>query len=105
MVAPMANIGERAQLTILRESSPGFFLDSQGELGEILLPRNETDQKCGVGDSVDVFIYCDSEDRPIATMKQPKVMPGNFAKLECIAVTGIGAIGSSPSPVMRISLK
>lgn len=87
----MAKIGERTQLRILSENSPGFFLDSQGELGEILLPRNETDGKCGVGDTVDVFIYCDSEDRPIATMKRPKVMPGNFAALECIATTKIGA--------------
>ncbi len=87
----MANIGERAQLTILRESSPGFFIESEGELGDILLPRGETDGKCGVGDQVDVFIYCDSEDRPIATMKHPKVMPGQFAKLECIATTAIGS--------------
>lgn len=87
----MANIGERAQLTILRDSSPGFFLDSEGELGEILLPRNETIGNCDVGDTVDVFIYCDSEDRPIATMKQPKVLPGNYAALECIATTSIGS--------------
>lgn len=87
----MATIGERAKLTILRENSPGFFLESGGELGEILLPRNETIGDCQIGDSVDVFIYCDSEDRPIATMKQPMVMPGNFAALECIAVTGIGS--------------
>ena len=91
MFTHMANIGERARLTILRDSSPGFFLDSQGELGEILLPRNETIGECGVNDTVDVFIYCDSEDRPIATMKSPKVIPGNFAALECIAVTNIGS--------------
>ncbi|MCP5537431.1 MAG: GntR family transcriptional regulator [Akkermansiaceae bacterium] len=87
----MANIGEQAQLTVLRDSPPGFFLDSEGELGEILLPRNETIGNCKPGDTVDVFIYCDSEDRPIATMRQPKVIPGNFAALECIAVTGVGS--------------
>ncbi len=87
----MAHIGERAQLTILRESSPGFFLDSGGELGEVLLPRNETVGTVTVGDQVDVFIHCDSEDRPIATMKHPKVMPGEFACLECIATTAIGS--------------
>ncbi|MBT8036601.1 MAG: GntR family transcriptional regulator [Verrucomicrobiae bacterium] len=87
----MAHIGQRAQLTILRESSPGLFLDSGGDLGEILLPRNETIGTVNVGDSVDVFIYCDSEDRPIATMKHPKAMPGEFASLECIASTPIGS--------------
>ncbi len=87
----MANIGERATLTVLREGGPGLFLDAGGDLGEILLPRNETLGECRVGDEVDVFIYCDSEDRPIATMKTPKAMPGEFACLECVAVTAIGS--------------
>lgn len=86
-----AHIGERAQLTVIKKSAPGFYLDSRGELGNILLPRNEIHGPCEVGETVDVFIYCDSEDRPIATMKHPKVMPGSFACLECVSVTGIGA--------------
>jgi len=87
----MANIGERAQLKVLRENSPGFFLNSEGELGEVLLPRNETIGNVNLGDTVDVFIYCDSEDRPIATMKHPAAMPGEFATLRCINVTSIGS--------------
>jgi len=86
-----ASIGKRARLTVLKESSPGYFLDSGSELGNILLPRNEVHGPCAVGDEVDVFIYCDSEDRPIATMKRPKAMPGEFACLECVASTGIGS--------------
>mgnify|MGYP000896086883 CR=1 FL=1 len=86
-----AQIGERAQLNVLKKSAPGFFLDSRSELGNILLPRNEIHGPCEVGETVDVFIYCDSEDRPIATMKHPKAMPGTFACLECISVTGIGS--------------
>lgn len=86
-----AHIGQRAQLTVLKQCSPGYFLDSGSELGNILLPRNEIHGPCEVGKSVDVFIYCDSEDRPIATMKHPKVMPGGFACLECVSVTGIGS--------------
>ena len=86
-----AEIGKRAQLTVLKKTAPGFFLDSLGELGNILLPYNEVQGPCEVGESVDVFIYCDSEDRPIATMKQPKAMPGEFACLECISATSIGS--------------
>jgi len=87
----MANIGERAQLKVLRESGPGLFLHTDGELGEVLLPRNETIGEISLGDTVDVFIYCDSEDRPIATMKEPLAMPGEFATLRCINVTDIGS--------------
>ncbi|MFK7909222.1 MAG: S1 RNA-binding domain-containing protein [Akkermansiaceae bacterium] len=87
----MANIGERAELTVLTKSTHGLFLDAEGDLGEVLLPRKEVDESVNVGDALDVFIYCDSEDRPVATLKHPKVMPGEFACLECVAATSIGA--------------
>jgi hypothetical protein len=86
----MANIGERASLKVLHEKTFGLFLDG-GELGEILLPRREMPVKWAIGDFVDVFLYHDSEDRPVATLKAPKVMPGQFARLKCVAVTGVGA--------------
>ena len=87
----MANIGERASLTILREQPFGLFLDAGDELGEVLLPRREMPVKWHIGGEVEVFLYHDSEDRPVATMKHPKVMPGGFAYLECLAITNVGA--------------
>ncbi len=86
----MANIGERASLQILHEKTFGLFLDG-GEFGEILLPRREMPVKWALGEFVSVFIYLDSEDRQVATLKTPKVMPGHFARLKCVDVTGIGA--------------
>lgn len=86
----MAKIGERASLQILHEKTFGLFLDG-GELGEILLPHREIPRGCGIGESLDVFLYNDSEDRPVATMLRPKAMPGQFARLKCVAVTGVGA--------------
>ncbi len=86
----MAKIGERASLKILHEKTFGLFLDG-GELGEILLPRREMPVKWAIGDFVDVFLYLDSEDRQVATLKAPKVMPGGFARLKCVAITGVGA--------------
>jgi predicted RNA-binding protein (virulence factor B family) len=86
----MAKIGERASLKILHEKTFGLFLDG-GELGEVLLPRREMPVKWALGDCVEVFLYHDSEDRPVATLKSPRVMPGQFARLKCVAVTGVGA--------------
>lgn len=86
----MAKIGERASLMILREKPHGLFLDG-GELGEILLPRREMPREWSIGASVDVFLYNDSEDRPVATLQIPKAMPRQFARLKCVAVTGVGA--------------
>lgn len=86
----MAMIGERADLKVTREQPFGIFLDG-GDLGEILLPRREMPVKWEVGEPVDVFLYRDSEDRPVATLKEPKVKPGQFAYLEVLAITGVGA--------------
>lgn len=86
----MARIGERASLKILREKSFGLYLDG-GELGEVLLPHKEVPKDNVIGGFLDVFLYTDSEDRPVATMKNPKVMPGGFARLDCVAVTAVGA--------------
>jgi len=87
----MANIGDRTCLTVLRDGPPGLFLDSEGDLGDILLPRSEMPYDWKVGQELEVFLYTDSEDRPIATMKHPKVLPGEFAYLECLAVTKVGS--------------
>jgi predicted RNA-binding protein (virulence factor B family) len=86
----MANIGERATLKIIREKPFGFYLDG-GDLGEILLPRREATATPAIGDLLDVFLYNDSEDRPVATLQTPLGMPGQFARLPCVAVTAVGA--------------
>lgn len=86
----MITIGTRAKLRIIREQPFGVFLDAEN-LGEILLPRGEMPWEWVMGEELDVFIYLDSEDRLVATMKTPRVMPGQFAKLKCVAVTGVGA--------------
>ncbi len=86
----MIKVGERASLRILREKPVGLFLDAEN-LGEILLPRREMPTEWQVESFVDVFIYLDSEDRLVATLKQPRAMPGEFAKLKCVATTAVGA--------------
>lgn len=86
----MISIGTCALLTIIREKPVGVYLDAEN-LGEILLPRRELPKQWAVGGQVDVFIYLDSEDRLVATLKKPRVMPGEFGKLTCIALTPVGA--------------
>ena len=86
----MAKIGERASLKVIREKPFGLILDG-GEAGEILLPRREVPATTDIGGYLEVFLYNDSEDRPVATLMTPKAMPGQFARLKCLAVTGVGA--------------
>ena len=81
----MATIGKRNLLSIVRESSPGLYLDG-GELGEILLPGRYIPANLAPKDKLDVFVYRDSEDRLVATTETPKAMVGEFAYMKVIGL-------------------
>jgi predicted RNA-binding protein (virulence factor B family) len=81
----MALIGKRNQLLVLREAPPGLYLDG-GSHGEILLPGRDITDAAVPGSTVDVFVYRDSEDRPIATTATPFAMAGDFACLRVLNV-------------------
>ena len=86
----MAKIGDYTSLSVLREKPMGFILDG-GELGEVLLPRREAPRDTREGGTATVFLYTDSEDRPVATGRKPHAMPGEFARLKCVEQTPVGA--------------
>lgn len=86
----MANIGKYNTLKVIRKLDFGFYLDGQDE-GEILIPLRYAPEGCKVGDSIDVFIYFDSEDRIIATTEKPYAIVGQFACLQAVSVNSIGA--------------
>lgn len=81
----MAHLGQRNSLKVVREASPGFYLDD-GEGGAILLPGREAPKGTVPGDVLDVFFYLDSEDRPVVTMAKPRAMVGEFACLKVVSV-------------------
>lgn len=78
-------------LRVVRDAAPGLYLDG-GDVGEILLPGRYIPRGTKTGDSLDVFVYLDSEDRLVATTETPHAMVGEFAYLKVVNVaTGIGA--------------
>jgi predicted RNA-binding protein (virulence factor B family) len=81
----MALLGKRNLLSIIRESTPGLYLDG-GELGEILLPRRYIPAKLAPKDKLDVFVYRDSEDRLVATTETPNAVVGEFAYMKVIGL-------------------
>lgn len=87
----MAEIGEVAILPVTNEAPFGVYVDAGGLLGEVLLPHAEAEKMHKKGELVEVFLYVDSEDRPVATSKKPKVLPGQFGYLEVVAVNKVGA--------------
>src|ERR1700722_15862411 len=86
----MAEIGKWNSLRVVKLLDFGAYLDG-GEHGEILMPISYVPADCKIDDEVDVFIYLDSEDRIIATTEKPFAQVGDFALLEVVSVSGIGA--------------
>ncbi len=86
----MIQIGRTYSLSVVKETQFGVYLDA-GNLGEILLPSKHTPDLVSVDDTLDVFLYLDSEDRPVATTQIPKAEVGDFAYLQVKDNTHIGA--------------
>lgn len=82
-------MGEYQELQAVWESQHGVFLGDEDE--EVLLPRGQCPTGLKRGDTLRVFLYTDSLDRPIATLKKPLAVAGEFAKLAVVSVTGAGA--------------
>ncbi|CAH2212862.1 CvfB family protein [Tepidibacter aestuarii] len=85
----MFKLGDFNELEIVKERDFGLFLDS--EVGEILLPKKYVPDNVDVGDSINVFVYKDSEDRYVATTLIPKAKVGDIAFLEVKDVNQYGA--------------
>jgi predicted RNA-binding protein (virulence factor B family) len=82
--------GTRHQLTVSRISDHGLYL-SDNEGVEVLLPNRYVSLENRVGDTLDVFVYHDSEDRLIATTGSPLGMVGEVAYLKAVDKTTHGA--------------
>jgi len=83
-------LGRSVTLRIRRIGPPGAFLEV-GERKEILLLGPEIPEGAKEGDDVAVFVYLDSEGRPLATPRVPKVELGQVAFLEVTQCTEFGA--------------
>lgn len=86
----MAETGKYANLRVMREVDFGLYLDGEN-LGDILLPIKEAPPGTKPEDVIEVFIYRDSEDRIIATSREPYAIVDEFAVLQVASVDKVGA--------------
>lgn len=84
-------IGTYQTLKVLYKKDFGVFLGCDGDEKGILLPGSQVPEGTAIGDMLTVFVYKDSEDRMIATMKRPKLAVGEIALLTVRQITKIGA--------------
>ncbi len=90
----MLQIGKRQLLTIVKKVEFGVYLAKEQEADpeeKVLLPRKEVPENAQPGDEIEVFLYRDSKDRMIATVRQPKLSLGEVAVLRVKENGKIGA--------------
>ncbi len=82
-------LGRKQKLCIVKEVAFGVYLGDENET--VLLPKKQVPEGAARGDILDVFLYKDSDDRMIATTREPKLQVGQTAVLTVRQVTKIGA--------------
>jgi predicted RNA-binding protein (virulence factor B family) len=90
----MLTYGKYNTLKVSRRTENGFYLTEltgDESLEEVLLPNKFISSKMKEGEEVEVFVYKDSEDRPVATTQKPLAQVGEAAYLLVKEVNNIGA--------------
>ncbi|PIB35222.1 hypothetical protein BFP72_07335 [Reichenbachiella sp. 5M10] len=83
-------IGEYNQLKVNRFTDNGAYLiDESAE--EVLLPNKYVAEGLAIGDTIEVFVYTDSQDRNVATTLQPHAKRNEFA---CMRVKDVNQYGA-----------
>lgn len=91
MIKKMIEIGMKQKLTVINLVDFGAYLGEQGREEKVLLPKKQVPEGTKPGDEIEVFIYRDSEDRLIATNREPMLQLGEIALLTAKEVNDIGA--------------
>jgi len=88
-------LGRPCTLVFRRFNASGGFLgdpaDERADAPCLLLIGSEIPLGARVGDSLDVFVYLDSEGRPLATTRQPKLSLDEVAFLRVTDCASFGA--------------
>ena len=85
--------GKKQTLVMIKRVEFGIYLaETMNDTeNKVLLPKKQVPADMEVGDPIDVFLYKDSNDRPIATVKEPKLTLGQTARLRVVSVGKVGA--------------
>jgi uncharacterized protein len=86
----MIEIGKMNTLTVVRETSVGIFLAASNR-EEAFLPASHNKLSYKLADKANVFIYTDSDGKPLASNQKPYAEVGQFAYLRAVEITSVGA--------------
>jgi predicted RNA-binding protein (virulence factor B family) len=86
----MINIGKINKLNIVKQQGADVYLDD-GTSGKVLLADRRLPANCQVGDSLDVFVYVDSDGHLAATSRKPLAQVGDIAWMKVVSLNYVGA--------------
>lgn len=90
----MLKLGEKQTLEIMKKVDFGVYLKDPMEQNpeeRVLLPIKQVPEGAKIGDKIEVFIYKDSKDRLISTIKTPFLMMNEVKVLKVAQVGKMGA--------------
>lgn len=90
----MLLLGKKQVLKVVKTVDFGVYLaedEKASAIERVLLPAKQVPEGIKLGDSIQVFLYKDSQDRMIATTREPLLQVGETAVLKVLQVTKIGA--------------
>ncbi|MDX2246200.1 MAG: S1-like domain-containing RNA-binding protein [Bacteroidia bacterium] len=87
----MLIIGKYQTLKLERRAEAGVYLRDEEHGETVLLPNKYITEEMVIGGTTEVFVYKDSEDRPVATTEKPLITLGEFAYLKVLQVNDTGA--------------
>ena len=87
----MIHIGKYNELEVIKDVEHGLYLTDKEQSLEILLPLKYIPQGTKTGDFLNVFVYHDSENRPICTTLHPVAIVGDFAYMKVLSLAAFGA--------------
>ncbi len=85
-------LGKKQLLTVVKIVDFGIYLaDPDDPEDRVLLPKKQVRAGVRPGDQMEVFLYKDSRDRPIATTAEPLLTLGDVGRLKVKEMSRIGA--------------
>ena len=90
-------LGRSAKLVVRKVDATAAWLspaEGDAQDARIPLPIGEMTTPLAAGDEIDVFVYLDSDDRPIATTRTPRLTLGEVAFLMVTDLAPFGAFVS-----------
>ena len=89
----MIKVGQINRLEVVKRADFGLFLDA-GDFGTTLLPNRHVPEGTEIGQSLDVFLYFNSDSQLVATTEEPIAQVGEWGLMKIEGVNSTGAFAS-----------